>query len=147
MSKRLYEKHSRRTPYKHCVFSFVSSKLSSSTRAFNLCFCIRGGVARAPNSRRLSFLPLLFQVVHQSWRILFSAFASVRYTRARVCYPIEYAMRMRSGIPRFFLNRSFSSPPVRLYLLHLPLFGKARIPSANLPNEDVISEDYNVFST
>lgn len=125
MSKRLYEKHSRRTPY-NCVFSFVSSKLSSNTRAFNLAFAF-AVVSRAQRTRPL-LSPPLFQVVHQSWRILFSAFASVRYTRARVCYPIEYAMRMRSGIPRFFFNRSFSSPPVRLYLLHLPPLEKLGSP-------------------
>lgn len=34
--------------------------------------------------RARGVLAPFFQVVHQSWRILFSAFASVRYTRVRV---------------------------------------------------------------
>lgn len=66
-------------------------------------------------------------------------------THVYVCYPIEYAMRMCSEIPRFFFffRHSFSSLSTRVSV-SVHLLSLERFEPVDFPNKDVISVDYGV---
>lgn len=86
-----------------------------------------------------------FQVVHQSWRIFFSAFASVRYTRVRVLshWICNENVLGNSAFFSFFFRHSFSSLSTRVSV-SVHLLSLERFEPVDFPNKDVISVDYGV---